>query len=218
VSCPLCNRRKARRFCPALGREICAVCCGTKRLVEIDCPSDCPYLASARVHPAATVKRRQERDFKFFGPFLEGLNQPQIAVLMVLHDVVRRYRPGALPRLTDADVHDGADALASTYETAERGILYEHQPASLQASRLAQELGGALARLKEESGRAVEHAAPAALRAVARAAAAAGKALEGGDVAYLNLLDRIAPRSSDRQPDTSPRGKEPASSRLILPS
>ena len=42
--CPLCGERKAKRACPALNRHICAVCCGTKRLVEINCPADCVYL------------------------------------------------------------------------------------------------------------------------------------------------------------------------------
>src|SRR4029079_6022625 len=51
VICPLCGVRRARRGCPALGKQICAVCCGTKRLVEIQCPSDCAYLATAREHP-----------------------------------------------------------------------------------------------------------------------------------------------------------------------
>ena len=72
-TCPLCGVRKARRECPALGRMICAVCCGTKRLVEIPCPDSCPYLASAREHPAAVVQRRQERDLRFFLPLVPQL-------------------------------------------------------------------------------------------------------------------------------------------------
>ena len=60
--CPVCGQRKARRECPALRQTICTVCCATKRLVEINCPSECPHLASAREHPAAAVRRRQERD------------------------------------------------------------------------------------------------------------------------------------------------------------
>ena len=60
--CPLCGVRKAKRDCPALGQRICAVCCATKRLKEINCPDTCVYLASARSHPAAIVQRRQERD------------------------------------------------------------------------------------------------------------------------------------------------------------
>jgi hypothetical protein len=59
--CPLCGLRRARRACPALGKQICAVCCGTKRLVEIQCPSDCVYLAVSREHPPAAVVRGAAR-------------------------------------------------------------------------------------------------------------------------------------------------------------
>ena len=62
VVCPLCGNRRARRACPALGKQICAICCGTKRLVEIDCPADCVWLASAREHPPAALVRQQQRD------------------------------------------------------------------------------------------------------------------------------------------------------------
>src|SRR5713101_5420596 len=47
VSCPICEKRKPTRFCPAKGEKICAVCCGTEREVTIDCPSDCSYLLAA---------------------------------------------------------------------------------------------------------------------------------------------------------------------------
>ncbi len=47
MSCPICEKRKAARFCPAKGEKICAVCCGTEREVTIDCPSDCAYLLAA---------------------------------------------------------------------------------------------------------------------------------------------------------------------------
>src|SRR5688572_28336401 len=62
VVCPLCHTRKARRACPALGQQICAVSCATKRVIESTCPSDCVYLASAREHPPAVTKKRNERD------------------------------------------------------------------------------------------------------------------------------------------------------------
>ena len=44
MSCPLCRERKGKRHCPAKDERICSVCCGGKRLVEIDCPRDCAYL------------------------------------------------------------------------------------------------------------------------------------------------------------------------------
>ena len=48
MSCPICDKRKARRFCPAKGENICSVCCGTERERTIDCPSDCAYLVASR--------------------------------------------------------------------------------------------------------------------------------------------------------------------------
>src|SRR5262249_16974412 len=43
VSCPICEKRKGARFCPAKGEKICAICCGTEREVTIDCPVHCSY-------------------------------------------------------------------------------------------------------------------------------------------------------------------------------
>src|SRR5579884_2255224 len=50
--CPLCSNRPAKRFCPATDALICAVCCGTKREIEIDCPSSCPHLKAGREYEA----------------------------------------------------------------------------------------------------------------------------------------------------------------------
>jgi class 3 adenylate cyclase len=42
--------------------------------------------------------------------------------------------------LNDDDVADAAGALAATFETAARGVIYEHAPESLVARRLADDL------------------------------------------------------------------------------
>src|SRR5438876_4902447 len=52
ATCPLCSSRSGKRYCPAIAEQICAVCCGTKREVEIDCPSSCPYLKASRTYEA----------------------------------------------------------------------------------------------------------------------------------------------------------------------
>ncbi|MFQ5818139.1 MAG: hypothetical protein ACE5H2_09340, partial [Terriglobia bacterium] len=66
-SCPICQTRRAKRFCPGLstsrwagpatgeagtGESICAPCCGAEREVTIDCPSTCSYLIAARRYEA----------------------------------------------------------------------------------------------------------------------------------------------------------------------
>ena len=50
MSCAICEIRKEKRFCPAVHGRICPQCCGEQREVNLDCPSDCPYLLQAREH------------------------------------------------------------------------------------------------------------------------------------------------------------------------
>jgi hypothetical protein len=50
VSCAICEKRKEKRFCPAIHGRICPQCCGEQREVTLDCPSDCSYLQQAREH------------------------------------------------------------------------------------------------------------------------------------------------------------------------
>ena len=50
MSCAICEKRKEKRFCPAVHGRICPQCCGEQREVTLDCPSDCVYLQQAREH------------------------------------------------------------------------------------------------------------------------------------------------------------------------
>src|SRR5580704_7162388 len=63
MSCPICERRPPKRFCPAKGEKICAICCGREREVTIDCPSGCPYLVTARRYE---TEHRKPISFKEF--------------------------------------------------------------------------------------------------------------------------------------------------------
>ena len=47
-----------------------------------------------------------------------------------------RYEAPELQPLIDDDVAEAMAALAATFETASRGVIYEHRPASLPAERL----------------------------------------------------------------------------------
>src|SRR5919204_2859776 len=138
-TCPLCGVRRARRACPGIGRQICAVCCGTKRLTEIACPPTCAYLSSARAHPPAVVQRQQERDFEFLLPRISDLSETQYRLLITLQALILRQADQAIPPVTDADVADACATTAATLETARKGIIYEHQAASVPAQRLAGE-------------------------------------------------------------------------------
>lgn len=50
VSCAICEKRREKRFCPAIHGRICPQCCGEQREVTLDCPDDCVYLLQAREH------------------------------------------------------------------------------------------------------------------------------------------------------------------------
>jgi hypothetical protein len=168
--CPVCHQRKARRACPALGQQICAVCCGTKRLVEISCPSDCGYLSTARIHPPAVIQRQQEMDRAMMLPLLQGLSERQARLFLMLSAATSQHRPEALQKLVDSDIAQAAGALASTLETAAKGIVYEHQPASLAAARLMAEMKRLVDEVVKNAGSALERDAAVALRRIEHAA------------------------------------------------
>jgi hypothetical protein len=219
--CPLCGRRPARRTCPALAQDICSVCCGTKRQVEINCPADCVHLNNARLHPAAVVQRQHERDVRFLLPMVQDLDEQQYRLLLLLQAIAARHASQETSPPVDTDVADAAAAAASTLETSARGIIYEHRPTSLAAQRLAQELQRAVrelaSRAPAQAGR-VERDGAAALRRIERAARDASGAFDGSERAYLDLVARMhkGAGSSDATPANA-AGEDPPAPRIIVP-
>ena len=201
--CPACDTRRARRACPALGQQICPVCCGTKRLVEIRCPSDCNYLRSANAHPPAVVQRQQERDYGFLLPLFGGLTERQQQIALVLQATLRASEADA-PPLTDGDVEQAAKATAETFETASRGIVYEHRATSLGAQRLAGLLQALIEEQRKEGARLPDEDVAAAARCIETAAREAGRVLEGGGRAYLALVERLLRSAEKGSSETDP--------------
>lgn len=190
--CSLCGHRKAKRACPALGQQICAICCGTKRLVEIRCPADCVYLASARTHPPAVVQRQQERDRGLLLPLLQGLTERQTRLFLLFGAAISRHKDAAFQKLVDDDIAQAAEALAGTLETAERGIVYERQPSALAAARLMTDLKAMLSELsKEGRSAAMERDAAIALRRIEAGTKETARHSEGAETAFRELLSRV---------------------------
>jgi len=214
--CPLCGQRKARRACPALGKPICAVCCGTKRLVEIQCPSDCAYLTTARDHPAAVVVRQQQRDLTDLVQHMRDLNERQSQLFFLVNRFLVSYQPAELHPLIDEDVAAAAGALAATLETSARGVIYEHHAPSLAAERLSAALKPLLKEVGGSGGSAFERDAAVVLRRIEAAAHADASA---GRRAYLDRLKRVikAPAESAGGGPAGDESAEPGRSRLIVP-
>jgi hypothetical protein len=158
--------------------------------VEIRCPADCGYLAAAREHPAAVVRRQQEQDVARLVPTIRDLTERQYQLFFLFHTAIARHRPEGFARIVDGDVAEAAAAFASTLETAARGVIYEHAP----ASRPAQELGGALKavfeQIREQGGTVYDREAAIALRAVEQGARSVRTTGEG-NTAYLELVARL---------------------------
>jgi hypothetical protein len=197
TACPLCSARPAKRSCPALGRNICPVCCATKRQVEISCPPDCGYLSSARAHPAAVVQRQHERDMHFLIPLVADLSETQYRLFLFAQALVIQHTRDTVPSPIDVDVADAVASVAATLETAGKGIIYEHRPVSIPAQRLATELASALADVAKRAGSdaaRVERDTARALRALERTARDAAKAYADAsrpETAWLALAARV---------------------------
>lgn len=210
--CPQCGQRKARRECPALGRTICSVCCGTKRLVEIQCPSDCGYLAAAREHPAAVVRRQQEHDLARLVPTIQHLTERQYQLFFLFQTMIARHKPQGLTRLVDGDVAEAAAAFASTLETAARGVIYEHAAQSRPAQSLTTAMKTLLAQIRDQGAKVYDREAAIVLRAIEHGARSVRTPAEG-DTAYLELMARLLQVTASAAPTPA---ESPASS-LILP-
>jgi hypothetical protein len=211
MTCPSCGRRKGRRDCPALRASICTICCGTKRLVEIDCPETCRHLTAAREHPAAVVKKQQERDVAALLPSIGHLTERQHQLFFLIHSVIARHKPDTLSRLLDEDVAQASAAVAATLETAGKGVLYEHTPASLVAQRLARDITAMLAEVKSHGTKIYDSEVAIALRAIERGARETHRQ-QAEDTAYLSLVGRLL-HVRDQPAPEEPK----TASSLILP-
>lgn len=216
--CPLCGEQKARRACPALGQQICAVCCGTKRLTEIACPSDCVYLAAAREHPPAAAVRRQKHDVATLVRHMRDLSEQQSQLFFLIVTFLLRYQPPELNPLIDEDVAEGMDSLAATFETAARGVIYEHRAASLSAERLASGLKPLLAEAGRTGESSFQRAASVVLRRVAMAARQKMTEEAGNRHAFLDLIGRVIQKQDKEAADPDKTGsKTDDGPRVIIP-
>ena len=127
MTCPICGKRKAARFCPAKGEQICSVCCGTEREVTINCPADCAYLIAAHRY-----EDEHKRAVPADTPFLEerlpqDMLRSQQQLMSLLAFQIAKFAT-AQPTATDPDVLAAIAALAATYKTLQSGLIYEKIP------------------------------------------------------------------------------------------
>lgn len=151
--CKLCQKKRARRYCPGVGGDICPVCCGTGRETTIDCPSHCEHLLEARAHERLTPLSKDDipnQDIRVTEQFLEQ-NDTLIAWLsLTLAQAMDSNKA------VDRDAGEALAALIQTYRTAQSGLIYETRPQNPYAAGIQQALKESVddltKRLTEKSG------------------------------------------------------------------
>jgi len=150
VSCAICEKRKEKRFCPAVHGRICPQCCGEQREVTLDCPSECVYLQQAREHE----KPRP----------LDGLDQSALFPLVEIGDQFLYEHEHLIVGLTfalaksahvdrsinDSDLIAALSSITKTYETlVTSGLHYEMPRTSLSQQAIAAEVQKMLKEYRE---------------------------------------------------------------------
>jgi hypothetical protein len=200
LTCPLCNRRKGKRSCPARGESICSTCCGTKRRVQIACPDDCVYLSGSHAASWEGRETERQRDGRRIGPHIEQLTEDQgrlfLGTLVGLTDLRARRRD-----LDDRLLLEAVATYTKTLETREHGLLYEHQADDLRVQGVVNELTEMFAPRDHQAGGAApkDRDLLAVLRAIGAALAAATKEA-AGPTAFLDSASRLASRLAQAGP------------------
>ena len=162
MSCAICEKRKEKRFCPAIHGRICPQCCGEQREVTLDCPSDCVYLQQAREHE----KPRSMRDLDPADLFVQVEIEDQflyqhehllMGLTFALSKSVRADRS-----LNDTDLIAALTSLTKTWETlVNSGLHYESPIASPVQQAVAAEVQNMVKEYREAEQK---HAGYAQLR------------------------------------------------------
>jgi len=141
VSCAICEKRREKRFCPAVHGRICPQCCGEQREVTLDCPSNCVYLQQARQHEKP--RPLQDLDQEALFPHVEISEQflyEHEHLIMGLNYALAKSAQ-ANPAITDTDLIAALTSMAKTQQTlVNSGLHYETQISSLSQQAIVAEV------------------------------------------------------------------------------
>lgn len=153
MSCAICEKRPPKRFCPAKGEKICAICCGREREVTIDCPSDCSHLVAAHRYEAEHRKPLSADDYPYRDIHVrEDFVYERWPVIAGLAGAILNFQIQH-KELSDSAVCAAIEALAETLRTLGSGIYYEKPPDGPLARALYGQIAEFLQELKKnESG------------------------------------------------------------------
>jgi len=151
VSCAICEKRKEKRFCPAVHGRICPQCCGEQREVTLDCPSSCVYLQQAREHERA--RPLQDLDQAALFPQVEigeqFLYEHEHLIMGMTYALAKSAQ--ADRALKDSDVIAALASMTKKQETlVNSGLHYETPISSLSQQAVVAEVHELLLGYREE--------------------------------------------------------------------
>ncbi len=127
-------------------------------------------------------------------PALAGLSEPRQQLMLFAVTLIDRFKGEGLDAANDADAAAAVAALAGTYETQSKGLIYEQRPDSIPAARMAEGIRELFDQLGR--GRPSSFAADAAavLRQLEDRISTVRQATAGTSRAFLALAERMARR------------------------
>ncbi len=123
ILCKICGQRRARRACPAVGGDICTICCGIEREVSLSCPLDCEYLVEGHRHEKSLAVDPKDVCHPKIEISEDFIREHEELLLFAVYSLVKAAlrTEGAV----DTDVLQALDALIKTQLTSQSGLLYE---------------------------------------------------------------------------------------------
>ena len=148
MACPICEKRKSKRFCPAKNKQICQRCCGEQREVTIICPFDCRYLQQSRERDYSGGL--DPKDFPYEEIRIDESFLRDHARLVETCGKTLLEASLSVTGTVDADSRAALDGLIRTYKTRESGLYYDSRPDSIYAARIFDELSQRIEHFRRE--------------------------------------------------------------------
>jgi hypothetical protein len=146
-TCPRCNKRPAKRSCPALSTKICAVCCARERMIVLACPESCQYLQDARGQAAERESRLRAKD-EVYIKASDQITQRTLPLLLIIEAAVVNAHRGVegteVRDLKNAEIVEAFENAIKNLQTEESGLIYEHHAASPRVEEVSRRIRTAL--------------------------------------------------------------------------
>lgn len=155
-------------------------------------------------------------------PGLAGLSEARQQLFLFCLTLVDRFKGDGLDAAVDADVASAAHALSETYDTAARGVIYEHRADSLAGRRLAEGIREVFEELGRNRPSGFAADAAAVLRQLEDVVRSVRQSAPSDPRAFLGLAGRLSAllrptgESASASGPGSPDGGAAGSS-IILP-